>query len=81
MGKRPPLTNSGARTSDWIGQTKSRAIYAYDLGALAESAGVRPSTDPNKAAFNLVQKIVAKSDGGTKTTPARTDKKNKRKVR
>ena len=30
-----PLGNSGASTADWIGQIKGRAIYAYDLAALA----------------------------------------------
>ena len=39
-----PLRNSGASTADWIGQTKGRAIYAYDLAAVAgessETAGL-----------------------------------------
>jgi len=37
-----PLRNNSAATADWIGRTKGRVIYAYDLGALLTAATEGP---------------------------------------
>ncbi len=55
-----PLQNSGASTSDWIGQVKGRVIYAYDLNTLfPENKGEIEFTDrlDNQ---NMVHKTVQK---------------------
>jgi hypothetical protein len=62
-----PLTNNDARTSDWIGQTKGRVIYAYDLATLASDAEVK--IDPTNEDFEqALQRVGQRGSPSTGTS-------------
>lgn len=61
-----PLRNSSASTSDWIGQAKGRAIYAYDLVSLVSTGA--GGADFTKEAFDKELRKVSR-----RTKPSEPD--------
>ena len=47
--------NGSASTSDWIGQTKGRTIYAFDLSTLVASGGLKSSPEDLQQVLARVQ--------------------------
>lgn len=56
------IENSGARTADWIGQTRGGVIYAYDMAVVLERRPQDVMTTPKHSAASGLLTIVPESD-------------------